>query len=125
MQSVIQKKYSGSVKIFWLDRERLFKNIEKSAGTLASERDEVRKIVLFGSVAEGRALPSSDVDIMIIVRRSDAGFIDRPLIYNRYFDNVGLAVELFVYTEDEVTCNDIGLVKTATARGVVLYARTD
>jgi hypothetical protein len=47
-------------------------------------------------------VPSSDADVLILLTDSDRPWIERPLEYDAYFDRVGLAVELFCYTREEI-----------------------
>jgi len=66
MQSVVRKESFGSVTVFWLDtdlvRERLRAVVERLA-----ENPNVLRVILFGSFAEGRAVPGSDLDVMIVL----------------------------------------------------------
>jgi len=101
MRSVIQKKSCGSVKIFWLDKKLLDARIKTAVKKMLKERKDIDDVVLFGSFAEGRAGVSSDVDILIIVKDSDKSFIDRQLDYRDYFGDIGLNVDIFVYTQEE------------------------
>jgi hypothetical protein len=56
----------SSVTVFWLDtdlvRERLRAVVERLA-----ENPNVLRVILFGSFAEGRAVPGSDLDVMIVL----------------------------------------------------------
>ena len=117
MPSVIQKRSYNSVKIFWLNKELLETNIFNAVNTLADSRLEVKKVILFGSIAENRGLPSSDVDILIIVSESTCRFIDRALDFQKFFEDVGLGVDLFVYTEEEIERYNIPLANSAMKKG--------
>lgn len=44
--------------------------------------------------------------------------MDRPLEFYKYFEDIGLAVDIFCYTESEA--KEIPLVQTALAHGVAL-----
>ena len=123
MQSVIQEKSYGSVKVFWLNRKLLRQRLMSAVKTLAFKRHEVVRVILFGSVAEEREIPGSDVDIMIIVEECKERFLDRSDKYFEYFENVGIPVELFVYSRDEVEAGKIPLVRTAMRDGKVLFER--
>jgi predicted nucleotidyltransferase len=102
MQSVIQRKSYGSVKVFWLDKELLKKRIQEAAKRLMSENSNVEKVVLFGSLVEDKATAFSDVDILILVKNSTRRYIDRPMDFVGHFQDIGLEVDLFVYTREEV-----------------------
>jgi predicted nucleotidyltransferase len=80
------------------------------------------RVILFGSVAADRALPSSDADILIVVRDSDLPFIDRAGRFRDYFSDIGVGVDLFVYTEQEVAAGTIPLAANALRTGIELDA---
>lgn len=122
MQSAIQKKSYNSAQVFWLNKNLLRKNISDAVKALAVNRPEVQKVVLFGSVAEGRETVSSDIDILLIVKQSTRRFIDRPLEFRNFFEDIGLGVDIFVYTQDEIK-RGINLPKTALEQGKVLFKR--
>jgi predicted nucleotidyltransferase len=123
MRSPIQKKLFDSVTLYSLDRELLQKNINKAVEKLCSEHTEVRKVILFGSAAAGTNLPSSDVDIIIIVTNTSKRFIDRADCFIDYFLPVGFPVDIFVYTEEEAGSGRIPLLNTAQKHGKVIMAR--
>lgn len=60
----------------------------------------VLAVVLFGSVATGDHLPSSDADLLIVLRRSRERFLDRPLRFMEL--GLTLPVEPHVYTWAEL-----------------------
>ena len=123
MQSIIQKKLYGSVKVFFLDRDLLKERIITIVGELTAEKPEVHKVILFGSVAEGKALPSSDVDLLVIVDGSTERFIDRPSRYLPYFESIPLDVDCFVYTAEEIDSGRHPIAAAALQHGTVLYKR--
>ncbi len=102
MQSVIQKKSYGSVKVFWLDKDLLRKRIQKAARRILSTNANVEKVILFGSLSEDKATAFSDADILIVVKDSAKRFIDRSIDFAPYFQNIGIEVDLFVYTRKEL-----------------------
>jgi len=83
----------------------------------------VARVVLFGSVAADRAVPGSDVDLLIAVSRADRPFLYRQIQYRSYFENIGVPVDLFVYTKSELDGDSIPLARTALRSGVVLFDR--
>ena len=102
MQSVIQKKSYGSVKVFWLDKDLLKKRIQQAAKKIMAMNSDVEKVMLFGSLAQDKATAFSDADILIVVKDSTKRFIDRPIDFAPYFRNIGVEVDLFVYTRKEI-----------------------
>lgn len=123
MQSIVQKKFYNSARIFWLDKELLQQRIEEATEKLILGYPSIKKIILFGSVADNRGIPSSDVDILIIVDDSKLRFFDRELPFRKYFQNIDLEVDIFVYTYKEVKEKGIPLVNSALKRGRVLFER--
>ena len=123
MQSIIQKKLYGSVRVYFLDRNLLKEKIHAIIPGLASENPEISKVILFGSVAEGKALPSSDVDLLLIIDSSSERFIDRPDRYLPYFESIPLGVDCFVYTVEEINSGKHPVAETVLRDGKVLYER--
>ena len=123
MPSVIQKKSYNSVTVFWLDKDLLKANILKAVDDLVHHYPEIKMVALFGSIAEGRGVPSSDVDILIAVDKSPHRPIDRGLPFQKYFEGIGLGTDLFVYTEEEIATGGIPLVNTALKKGTILFQR--
>ena len=120
-RSVIRKQSFGTVKVFWLDRNLLKSRIMQAARSLSREHEEVVQVVLFGSVASDRAVPSSDADILVVVRDSDRQFLDRASLFRDYFADIGMGVDLFVYTQQEVSRSRIPVAVTALRTGIELY----
>jgi len=120
-RSVIQKQSYGSVKVFWLDRSLLMSRITRAARNLTGQHEAVVRVVLFGSVASDRAVPSSDADLLVVVRASDIPFLDRAARFREYFQDLGVGVDLFVYTEREVATGNIPIASRALRTGIVLF----
>lgn len=103
----MRKRSYGSVDVFWLDRTEAVRRIEDAAGGLVRDRPEVEEVHLFGSLAEGRAVPGSDADVLIVLSGSEERWVDRPAAYEDAFRDVGMPVELFCYTRAEMGENPI------------------
>jgi predicted nucleotidyltransferase len=119
-QSLIRSESSGSARVFWLDRQALAARVKEAAARLATERPEVLEVWLFGSAANGRAVPGSDADVAIVVASSQRRFIDRPRDYMLFFEDIGIGVDLLVYTEAERRSDSIPLLRSALASGIRL-----
>lgn len=88
MRSFVQEKSYGSVKVFWLDRERLLQALEEKAAELLATFPEVLAVVLFGSLARGEATPRSDADLLLLVGEAPP-FLERPGRYLPLFADLG------------------------------------
>ncbi len=119
MRSVVRKESYGSVTVFWLDREEAVRRLRVAGERLGRARPEVRFVGLFGSLARGTAVPGSDADVIVIVDRSEVRFLDRPLEYLPFFAGVGIGVDLFCYTVEELP--RVPLARDAVAHAVVLW----
>ncbi|MCS7235616.1 MAG: nucleotidyltransferase domain-containing protein [Armatimonadota bacterium] len=86
-----------------------------------AERSEVQAVYLFGSLATGRAVPGSDADVLMVLQHSEERWLDRAARYEKYFAGVGLAVELFCYTAEELP--SVPLARRALVEGRLLACR--
>ena len=118
--AVLERSY-GSVRTFWLDKEYINCQLARAVYSLRADQN-IQKIVLFGSFAEDRAVPGSDVDILIITKADSRRFIDRILYYLDAFSDLGIGVDVFPYTVDEL---DNPVAVTAIRTGKVLFERRD
>lgn len=67
---------------------------------LVARRPEVEEVVLFGSLVSGTPVPGSDVDLLLVLTRSDRAFLDRiPEFLPAGFP---VAVDVFPYTREEI-----------------------
>jgi len=119
MQSFIVEESLNSVKIFWLDQERLRAELTRTAQRIGSGDENIVKIILFGSLAENRGVPGSDADILIVLKRADEPFLQRIEVWSAKF-SVDFPIELFPYAEDEL---DNPIVQEAIKKGITLFAR--
>ncbi len=101
MPSLVREKSYGSVRVFWLDRERALSLTLDAGRRLLAADEAVLKVGVFGSIARGCAVPGSDVDLLILLKDSYVRPLNRPALYLPYFEGIGLPVELFCFTEEE------------------------
>ncbi|MDR7420331.1 MAG: nucleotidyltransferase domain-containing protein [Armatimonadota bacterium] len=123
MPSAVEKRSYGSVEVFWLNSAEVVRRLREAAGRLLAEHPDVVSVHLFGSLAEGRGVPGSDADILIVLARSDERWIDRPLRFMPYFEAVGLPVDVLCYTLDEARTTP--LAGRARLRGLTLARRAE
>lgn len=119
MQSVVRKESFNSVTVFWLDTALVLEQLRAAVDRLTSDPN-VLHVVLFGSFAEERAVPGSDVDVMLVLADDDRPFLDRISAYLTCFSDVGIGVDLFPYTVGEM---DNPLARRASETGVQLFSR--
>ncbi|WP_255592311.1 nucleotidyltransferase domain-containing protein [Thermosulfurimonas sp. F29] len=79
----------------------------------------VEKVVLFGSLAEGRATTRSDADLLII---TDGDFRDRWTEWILHFTRAPLPVDVIPVKKERL---DLPLARRALTRGIVLAERDE
>ncbi len=121
MRSAVRRRSYGSVTVFSLDEEAIQGALARWVKEIR-ERPEVLAVVLFGSFATGRAVPGSDLDLLIVLREDSRPFLDRPPDY--MLDDVPFSVDVFPYTLAEIEAGQ-PLAAAALRTGKTLWARDD
>lgn len=94
---------------------------DRWARDLLARRDDVEEIVVFGSFVEGTWAPGSDLDVLVLLSRSDRPVADRiPDLLPGAFP---VALDLFPYTREEIAERAGSPVLRAAARSPWRYAR--
>ena len=119
MQSYIQKQSYGSVTIFSKNEAVVEAALADLTGRL-SRCPEVMTIVLFGSMAKGRASLDSDVDLLLVLSDHSQPFLERVALYRP--DTFPTDIDIFPYTLAEIAAGQ-PLAKEALAYGRVLWQR--
>jgi predicted nucleotidyltransferase len=110
---------SRSAKISWptRDREGIVASIQRALPKL-KEALPIRRVVLFGSFANGRATAHSDVDLLVVYEappREDAFATIKKTLSIR-------GLEPHVYTEEEASTQQ-SQIERMTEDGILLYPR--
>ena len=127
MPSFVVKESLNSVKVFWLEQEKLLAQLRNLAVGIGKRDGNILKIILFGSYAYGEPSPDSDLDLFII-KQTDKERRERFVEVKRlvYDPKRKVAVSPLVYTPKEVKDRlSLGddFVNEILEKGVVLYAR--
>lgn len=112
----------ASVKITYFDRAGVLAALGRYVAALVADHPEVRRIVLFGSLARGDAVPGSDVDLLIVVAHSSLPFRERIPQYLP--DGFPVGMDVFPYTEEEIEAMQAegnSFIRRALSEGIVLY----
>jgi predicted nucleotidyltransferase len=89
----------GSVAIKSIDHARIEKDVLSHSAELKRKFAEVERVIWFGSWVNGLPTPGSDVDICLIISRSELKGRDR---LPRYLpDGFPMGLDLLIYTADE------------------------
>jgi len=108
-------------------RKRYCRDLENSLRDIVdrlSRMPEVKKIILFGSYADGRRDLLTDLDIAVVMD-SDKSFLERSVQLRNLLD-VNVDLDMLVYTTDEWRQNsDRPFFKNILSSGKVLYEKPD
>lgn len=113
-----------SVKIIWLDRKKVLEDLRRAVKEMAASYPEIEKVILFGSLARGDAVPGSDADLLIILSETSVPFLDRILRYTPL--GCGIGVEVFPYTRKEIEQmlqQGNHFIRRALAEGIELFRK--
>lgn len=117
MPSFVREESSGSVRVFWLEKERLLEELKREAQRLARANPVIEKVILFGSLAEDKAVPGSDIDLLLVLSQSDRPFLERIAEWRSKI-HLDFPVDIFPYTVDEL---HHPLPQEAMKRGITLF----
>lgn len=84
----------------WPDRDTTIRHLKIWAKKVAAMRPEVLRIGYFGSLARGDWGVGSDLDLIIIVEKSDEPFVRRPIAWDT--SALPVPVDVLVYTLSEM-----------------------
>ena len=113
------------VKVTFLEREPLLARLTERAQQLLASDPRVLEVGLFGSLVRGDYGPGSDADLLVILAADARRFVDRIPEFLRHFSGLGIAVDVFPYTREEIAVmQDAGLVKSALSERRVLARRS-
>ncbi len=107
------------MRVFWLKRDKLIDELRKKAQEIGKKDSRIVKIVLFGSLAENRAVPGSDADVLILLEKDERPLTERISAYLKEFD-INFPVEVFPYTINE----NVPIIKSALEKGIILFDRS-
>ena len=124
----VEECYRGKqTRVFRLNRQAVVAALEEWARLLVHDRPDVVEVRLFGSLAAGNAAPGSDADLIIVVKDAAEAFPDRGAAFARFFSGIGVACDVFAYTEAELArlrAEDNAFIAAAWSRGVPLARRS-
>ncbi len=110
------------MKVTYLNPEKVRQSVEQAVEALGRRRPEIRRVLLFGSLASGRATPGSDADLLIVLWHADRPFLERIPLYTPGGCSVG--VDVFPYTQEELDAMQRAgnwLIRRALADGLEIY----
>jgi len=96
---MMQPRSSSSSGVRWADPALIDRSVRQFVADLRTAHPEIQRVYWYGSWVTGRATPSSDVDLCIIVSADDRRPRDRIPYYLP--ERFPTGVDLTVFTESE------------------------
>jgi predicted nucleotidyltransferase len=96
----MREPLSPSVKVTFTNREQILKALENLIQEWTQQHPELERVILFGSFARGDYFPGSDVDVLLILEKSDQSLLNR--IREFLPSHFPVDIDVFPYTKDEV-----------------------
>jgi len=93
-------KSSNSVKVVFADKAKVLRQLKDYVKSLKQAHPVVEQVGYFGSYANGTYGPASDIDLLIVLRKSDERFLDRIPVFLP--DNLSICCDVFPYTGEEI-----------------------
>jgi predicted nucleotidyltransferase len=99
---MLQQRSFDSVKIISIDRDKLLARLREIAERICVERPEVTEVRVFGSIARGDHVGTSDVDVLILLEDANAGdVVEQARSFYPYFD-LPVGVDMLVFTREQL-----------------------
>ena len=91
---------------------------------LVKTHPEIERVLLFGSLSRGQAVPGSDADVLLVLRDSSLPFEKRCTHY--FPEQAGIGVDVFAYTRaelDKMRASNNAFILQALRESIVLVNR--
>jgi predicted nucleotidyltransferase len=98
---VLRQRSYGSVKIISIDQDELLTKLSAIAKRICAGHPEVKSVRVFGSVARGDHVGTSDVDAMVVLYGDVGTGFEQIRSFYRYFD-LPVGVDVLVFSEGEI-----------------------
>jgi predicted nucleotidyltransferase len=118
----MRRRSLSGVVVKSIDAGAVRRAMDAYAARLLAMWDEIEEVVIFGSFAEGNWAPGSDLDVFLVLSRSDLPVRDRVPRYLPGAFPVG--VDLFPFTRAEMADRAPSPLHDAVARSRWRYTRS-
>jgi len=115
---------SPSVRVFYLSPQQVIEKLKKAMTRLMEMHPEIERVLLFGSLSRGEAVPGSDADVLLVLRDCALPFEKRG--GHCFPRDAGIGVDVFAYTRaelDVMRASGHAFVIQALRESTVLVAR--
>jgi predicted nucleotidyltransferase len=99
---MLQRRSFDSVEIISIDRDEVLDALREIAAQIRMERPDVAEVRVFGSIARGDQIGTSDVDVLIVVHDDGVGdSMEQIRSFYPYFD-LPVGVDLLVFSQEQL-----------------------
>jgi len=119
-----------SIAYYRLDKKIFFplEELKEYIKSSLAHLGQVKKITIYGSVADGKELPNSDIDIFILVRKEE----DKKSILPNVSDLTNICIKKFgnkispnIFTEKDAKSKRNQRLMENISKGIVVFERED
>ena len=86
---------------------------------------EMECVYLYGSAAASPEGPCNDLDVLVVIPKSDLNFFDRTAVAYRAHRRIGVTVDVQLYTREEFDSRSalpVSFERTVRNKGKIVYA---
>lgn len=99
----MQKKSSISAREIYRNKEKIIEELRDCITKAKEKNPEIKKAILFGSIARDDYGIGSDADVLLVLKSSPRErYFERIPDYLDYFLKASIPVEILPYTEAEI-----------------------
>ncbi len=117
----MRRQSLSSVEIKSVDAAEVRRHTDQYARELLASHPEVEEVIVFGSFAEDRYAPGSDLDVFIVLSHANKSVRDR--VSNFLPERFPVPVDVFPFTQAEMTELDSSPLLAAVRRSKWRYKR--
>jgi len=98
--------FSSFAEVRFLDYDRILSDLRRAVRKAKAEHPEIVKVLLFGSLVQGKWTADSDADLVVVVRREFPDFLSSRAPYQVFTSSI--PTDSLVYSElefEQVSCD--------------------
>jgi hypothetical protein len=98
--------FSSSAEVRFLDYDRILSDLRQAVSKAKAEHPEIVKVLLFGSLVEGKWTAGSDADLVVVVRREFSDFLSSRVPYQIFTSSIPTDSLVYSELEFDQMCRD-------------------
>ena len=98
----MRRRSFGSARAFFIDPPRIIEALRAAAARAVDSEPMIARIVLFGSLPRGDAVPGSDADLLVVLRGNQRPTEEQRRAVEDHFSGCGVPPQLVFFNERQV-----------------------